>query len=110
MPTTTLIHDSDCGSAAGCWRRCSPGTGGGALRPVALETEDADRLLAGMPNLRQMASWHLVDPDGRSAGAGSRTPAIPAKPPLSLGQRGHQPRSPSSAEMRFESATLHGKR
>jgi predicted DCC family thiol-disulfide oxidoreductase YuxK len=43
-----------------------------AVRPVALGTEEADRLLAGMPASERMASWHLVDEGGavRSAGAG----------------------------------------
>jgi predicted DCC family thiol-disulfide oxidoreductase YuxK len=33
----------------------------GRLRPVPLGSEEAVRLLAGMPEEEQMASWHLVD-------------------------------------------------
>ena len=72
MPTTTLIYDSDCGFCRWLLAKLLAWDRRGALRPVALETEEADRLLAGMPKERQMASWHLVDADGRvsSAGAG----------------------------------------
>jgi predicted DCC family thiol-disulfide oxidoreductase YuxK len=41
------------------------------LRPVALQDEEADRLLAGMPEDERMASWHLVEPDGRVHSAGA---------------------------------------
>src|SRR5207247_8333149 len=39
--------------------------------PVALQSPEADALLAGMSEEARMASWHLVSPDGevRSAGA-----------------------------------------
>jgi predicted DCC family thiol-disulfide oxidoreductase YuxK len=65
MPTTTLIHDSDCGFCRWLLATVLAWDRWGRPLPVALETEDADRLLAGMPNERQMASWHLVDADGR---------------------------------------------
>jgi predicted DCC family thiol-disulfide oxidoreductase YuxK len=39
---------------------------------VPLGSPEADRLLAGLPKERRMASWHLVEPSGEvsSAGAG----------------------------------------
>jgi predicted DCC family thiol-disulfide oxidoreductase YuxK len=44
---------------------------GGRLRPVALQDQEADRLLAGMGEEQRMASWHLVEPDGRVRSAGA---------------------------------------
>jgi predicted DCC family thiol-disulfide oxidoreductase YuxK len=42
------------------------------LRPLALQTAEAQRLLVRMPSDARMSSWHLVDRDGvvHSAGAG----------------------------------------
>jgi predicted DCC family thiol-disulfide oxidoreductase YuxK len=41
------------------------------LRPVALQDEEAVRLLAGMPRERQLASWHLVTSEGRVRSGGA---------------------------------------
>jgi len=40
------------------------------LRPVALQDAGAGRLLGEMPDEQRMASWHLVDPDGRIRSGG----------------------------------------
>ena len=40
------------------------------LQPLALQTAEAARLLADMPEQRRMSSWHLVDPSGGVASAG----------------------------------------
>jgi predicted DCC family thiol-disulfide oxidoreductase YuxK len=69
MPSTTLIYGSDCGSCRWLLAKVLAWDRRGALPPVALETEEADRLLAGMPKERQMASWHLVDADDRVSSA-----------------------------------------
>jgi predicted DCC family thiol-disulfide oxidoreductase YuxK len=66
-----LLYDPDCGFCRVCvavilrWDRAR------RLRPVALGSEEADSLLAGMPDERRMASWHLALPGRpvRSAGA-----------------------------------------
>jgi predicted DCC family thiol-disulfide oxidoreductase YuxK len=42
-----------------------------ALRPVALQHPEADRLLGGMEKDERMASWHLVGPDGRVLSGGA---------------------------------------
>jgi predicted DCC family thiol-disulfide oxidoreductase YuxK len=41
------------------------------LRPVALQSDEAGRLLAGMPEEQRMASWHLVTPGGDVTSAGA---------------------------------------
>jgi predicted DCC family thiol-disulfide oxidoreductase YuxK len=46
------------------------------LRPVALQDEEADRLLEGMPQEEREASWHLVEPDGRVHSAGAALPPL----------------------------------
>jgi hypothetical protein len=40
------------------------------LRPLALGTPEAERLLADMPEHERWGSWHLVEPDGSVSSAG----------------------------------------
>ncbi len=72
MPQVTLIYDSDCGFCRWCLGKVLAWDRRRAVRPVALGTEEADRLLAGTPAGERMSSWHLVDSAGEvhSAGAG----------------------------------------
>jgi predicted DCC family thiol-disulfide oxidoreductase YuxK len=62
MTTHAIVYDPDCGFCRVCvavvlrWDRKR------MLRPVALRSTEADRMLEGMPEDEQMASWHLVDP------------------------------------------------
>jgi predicted DCC family thiol-disulfide oxidoreductase YuxK len=42
----------------------------GALRPVALQSPEADVLLGGMDRERKMASWHAVDESGAVTSGG----------------------------------------
>lgn len=46
------------------------------LRPLALDTEEANRLLAEIEPDRRAGSWHLVDPEGRVRSAGSAAPQL----------------------------------
>lgn len=93
-----VLYDRDCGFcrwALGLilrWDRRR------ALRPVALQDAEADRLLDGMPAEARMASWHLVDPDGRVRSAGAALPQLLrllprgralAKPAERFGDRGY---------------------
>lgn len=41
-----------------------------ALRPLALQTEEAQRLLGAMSEEQRMSSWHLVSPAGEVESAG----------------------------------------
>jgi predicted DCC family thiol-disulfide oxidoreductase YuxK len=92
-PTHTLVYDGGC-------RFCRWSLGWvlrwdrrRRLRPLALDTAEANRLLAALdPDLRA-ASWHLVDPGGRVLSAGAAAPELlrllPARPAAAL--LGRQP-------------------
>jgi predicted DCC family thiol-disulfide oxidoreductase YuxK len=67
----TILYDRDCGFCRWCLGLILRWDAAGRLRPVALQDEEADRLLAGMPEDERAASWHLVDPDGRVHSAGA---------------------------------------
>jgi predicted DCC family thiol-disulfide oxidoreductase YuxK len=71
MADATLLYDRDCGFCRWCLSKVLALDRRRALRPVALQSEEARRLLAEMPESERMASWHLVDASGdaRSAGA-----------------------------------------
>jgi predicted DCC family thiol-disulfide oxidoreductase YuxK len=72
MAATTLLYDSDCGFCRWSLGKVLAWDRRGAIRPVSLQSKEAEQLLAGMPEGTRFASWHLVDPGGelRSAGAG----------------------------------------
>jgi predicted DCC family thiol-disulfide oxidoreductase YuxK len=72
VPAATLLYDSDCGFCRWSLGKVLAWDRRGRLRPVSLQSNQAERLLAGMPEEERMASWHLVGDDGqvRSAGAG----------------------------------------
>jgi predicted DCC family thiol-disulfide oxidoreductase YuxK len=76
MTGVPILYDPDCGfcrvCVAGflCWDRH------GRLRPVALGTEEANSLLAGMPEDERMISWHLALPGRPVQSAGAAFPAL----------------------------------
>lgn len=84
MARATVIYDADCGFCKVClavllsWDRRGTGR---ALRPLALGTVEADRLLADLTVERRDASWHLVDDSGRRNSAGAAfAPALSLLP------------------------------
>jgi predicted DCC family thiol-disulfide oxidoreductase YuxK len=72
MPSATLLYDADCGFCRWSLAKILAWDRRRTLRPLSLQSEEADGLLRGMPEEQRMASWHLVGPEGavHSAGAG----------------------------------------
>ncbi len=68
---TPILYDADCGFCRASLALVLAWDHRRRLRPVALQSQEADELLRGMPAERRMASWHLVEDDDtvRSAGA-----------------------------------------
>jgi len=95
-----LLYDRDCGvcrtllGAVLLWDRH------GRLRPLALQSPEADALLGGMTHERQMDSWHLAGPDGVRS-AGDAFPALfellPGGTPLAVLAR----RAPGASERAY---------
>ncbi|MFN3284836.1 MAG: thiol-disulfide oxidoreductase DCC family protein [bacterium] len=65
-----LLYDADCGFCRWAVGRVLRWDRGGQVRPCALQDPEATRWLAGLPQEVRMASWHLVDPQGRVASGG----------------------------------------
>ena len=65
-----MLYDADCGFCRWSLAKLLAWDRRGRLRPVALQSREADSLLAGMREEERMASWHLVsDGEVRSGGA-----------------------------------------
>lgn len=67
-----LLYDSDCGFCRWSLGKVLAWDRRERLRPVTLQSKEAEGLLAGRTEEERMGSWHLVGRDGeiRSAGAG----------------------------------------
>jgi predicted DCC family thiol-disulfide oxidoreductase YuxK len=67
-----VLYDRDCGFCRWSLAQVLAWDRAKRLRPVAIQSEEGQRLLAGVPEGDRLASWHLVEPDGevRSAAAG----------------------------------------
>jgi len=72
----TVIYDADCGFCRWSLALLLRADRDHRLRPLALGTPEADRLLAPMPRDEQFASWHLIDPGGRRTSAGAGLPTV----------------------------------
>jgi predicted DCC family thiol-disulfide oxidoreductase YuxK len=72
LPAVILIYDRDCGFCRWCLGKVLAWDRHGTVRPVALGTPEANRLLVDVPAAERAKSWHLVDQGGmvHSAGAG----------------------------------------
>ena len=75
MEQAVILFDSRCGF---CRRSLEvPRLGPARAAPArALQDPEADELLGGMGEVREMASWHLVTADGRVYSAGAAFPPL----------------------------------
>jgi predicted DCC family thiol-disulfide oxidoreductase YuxK len=71
-----VLYDPDCGFCRWSLGRLLAFDRAGRLRPVALGTDEADRLLADLTPEQREDSWHLVSPDGSRWSAGAAAPPL----------------------------------
>ena len=60
MSDAVLLYDADCGFCRWAVDKLLAWDRAGRLRPAALQSPQADRLLPGLDEETKMASWHLV--------------------------------------------------
>jgi len=72
----TVIYDGECGVCATLLALLLRADRDRRLRPLALGTATADRLLSDLPQAEREASWHLVDPSGHLESAGAAAPPL----------------------------------
>jgi predicted DCC family thiol-disulfide oxidoreductase YuxK len=70
MEQWVVLYDQDCGFCRWAMGKLLAWDRRGRLRAVALQAHEVDELLPGLDRLQQMASWHLLTPDGRVRSAG----------------------------------------
>ena len=86
-----ILYDADCGFCKWSLNKVLAWDRRRRLRPVAIQSDEGQRLLAGVPEAERLDSWHLVLTSGevRSAGAAAEPLArlLPGGAPLALGFR-----------------------
>ena len=65
-----LLYDADCGFCRWSLDKILARDRDRRIRPVPLQSTEADTLLGPMDRDKKMASWHLVTPDGAVHSAG----------------------------------------
>lgn len=70
-PRWTILYDPDCGFCRTALAAILSADRHRRLRPLALGTPEADRLLPDLTPAQREASWHLVSPDGHRESAGA---------------------------------------
>jgi predicted DCC family thiol-disulfide oxidoreductase YuxK len=66
-----VLYDEDCGFCKWCVNRILDWDRRRRLRPVAIQSEQGERLLDGMDEGRRLDSWHLALPSGEVVSAGA---------------------------------------
>jgi predicted DCC family thiol-disulfide oxidoreductase YuxK len=83
-----VLYDEDCGFCKWSLDKILAWDRRRALRPVAIQGDEGNRLLASVPESRRLDSWHLVLPSGEvKSGGAAAAPlarALPAGRPLAL--------------------------
>ncbi|MGZ5375876.1 MAG: thiol-disulfide oxidoreductase DCC family protein [Solirubrobacterales bacterium] len=70
------MYDQDCGLCRYLLAKVLTWDRRGALRPLPLQSSEAEALLQGMSEEQRMGSWHLVERDGAVASAGAAFPPL----------------------------------
>jgi predicted DCC family thiol-disulfide oxidoreductase YuxK len=71
-----VLYDGDCGLCKWLLAGLLSWDRGARLRPVALQSPEAEQLLQDLAPAERMASWHLVSPDGARRSGGSAVPEL----------------------------------
>ncbi len=83
-----ILYDEDCGFCKWSLDKILAWDRHRALRPVAIQSEEGNRLLASVPEPKRLDSWHLALASGeiQSGGAAARPLArvLPGGRPLAL--------------------------
>jgi predicted DCC family thiol-disulfide oxidoreductase YuxK len=70
-----VLYDRDCGFCRWALDKILAWDRRRRLRPVAIQSEEGERLLAAIPVDRRLASWHLVT-DGELRSGGEAAPPL----------------------------------
>jgi predicted DCC family thiol-disulfide oxidoreductase YuxK len=96
-----LLYDADCGFCRICVALVLAWDRRRRLRPVALQSDEAGGPLGTMPEPERMASWHLVQADGRVRSAGAAFPPLLRELPGGAGLAVLAERFPGGSERAY---------
>ena len=74
--STIVLYDQDCGFCRWSLKKILRWDRARRLAPVAIQSDEGDRLLAGVDPERRLDSWHVVTEDGRLYSAGAAAPPL----------------------------------
>ena len=97
----TLLYDRDCGFCRWCLGKVLAWDRRGSIRPVAIQSKEADRLLTGMPEQERLASWHLVGQNGTVRSAGEAFPTLFRLLPAATSRAALTARAPRATDRAF---------
>ena len=79
--TLVVLYDQDCGFCKWSLNKILVWDRKRGLRPVAIQSAEGQRFLAGVAEDRRLESWHVVRPDGHVLSGGYAAPAITERLP-----------------------------
>jgi predicted DCC family thiol-disulfide oxidoreductase YuxK len=103
----SVVYDDECGFCRWCLAKVLAWDRRGALRPVALSTPEAARLLDGMALAERGASWHLVEPGGRVHSGGAAFAPLARRLPGGRPLAALAARFPRAAERAYQAVADH---
>jgi predicted DCC family thiol-disulfide oxidoreductase YuxK len=77
-PSWTVLYDADCGFCRWSLGLILRADRRRRLRPVALQSAEANALAPDLSPAERMTSWHLISPTGTRRSAGDALPALAA--------------------------------
>jgi predicted DCC family thiol-disulfide oxidoreductase YuxK len=75
-PAVTVLYDRDCGFCRWSVGKLLAWDRDGRLRPVAIQSEEGERLLADLTPDERLASAHAIDAAGRRTSGGDALAAV----------------------------------
>jgi predicted DCC family thiol-disulfide oxidoreductase YuxK len=71
-----VLYDADCGFCKCMMAIVLASDRGRRVRPLAIQSDTGQQLLAELPAVKQLASWHLIIPDGTRSSGGAAIPGL----------------------------------
>lgn len=81
MSQVVLLYDADCGFCRWSLDKVLRRDKGKRIRPVPIQSSEGTELLGDMDEEKRLASWHLVDENGRIFSAGAAVPELSRRLP-----------------------------
>ena len=102
-----VLYDDQCGFCAWCMAWLLRADRARRLVPVAIDSEQGQRLLAGMPAEQRAASWHVCDASGLLASGGAAVAHVLARLPAGAPAAALARRAPKTVERTYAWVAAH---